>query len=461
MTIVRRALPFALATALGGCAVGEDYRRPELAPPPAYRGASVPGPSLGAQPWSAVYPDASLRSLIDAVLAANLDLQVAEARVRESQATVVLARSQGLPSLALALNTSPTARIPGDQVTSTFLAGAVLNWEIDLWGRVRRGTEAAQADLAGREAAREGARASLVAETASRYYELAAFREVLDRTEEGAKLQADSLRLIRRRNAAGIVSSAEVRQAEGQLASTEARIPDLRRQIVATENAIALLLGRAPEAFNAPVATPAAPIAIPAGLPSELLERRPDLREAEQRLVAANAKVGEAKAQLLPTISLTGTLGNLSTKLGDALRNDGSVVASIGPNASQALYAGGALVANREAAIARLDQALLGYRKAVLVALREVSDALTAHEAATTALEKQQTRVVASREALRLANRRFDAGITSYLEVLDAQRQLLAAETDLATTRLARQSAYVGVYRALGGGWNASGGKPS
>jgi multidrug efflux system outer membrane protein len=252
-----------------------------------------------------------------------------------------------------------------------------------------------------------------------------------------------------------------VRQAEGQLASTEARLPDLRRQVAATENALSLLLGRAPDAVVTPAPEPIAPpaassllSALPAGVPSELIERRPDLREAEQRLVAANARVGEAKALMLPSLSLTGTFGRMAFALEDLFSSSGSsAVASVGPNVSQTLYAGGALVANREAALARLDQALLGYRRSVLNALREVADALQAHDEAGAQLERQGARVVAQREALRLADKRFGAGVVSFMEVLDAQRQLLAAETDFVNTRLARQLAYVQVYRALGGGW--------
>jgi multidrug efflux system outer membrane protein len=447
-------LALAPAVALTGCAVGPDYARPELQSPASYRGTTAAGPSLGASDWRVVFTDTAQQALIDDALKNNLDLRVAESRIREGQATVVIARSAGLPSVGLGLTTSPTARLPGDTLTSSFLAAGLLNWEIDLWGRVRRGTEAARGDLAAREAARDGAQISLIAEVASRHFELAALREVLLSTERSAKLQDDSLRLMRRRNAAGIVSAAEVRQAEGQLAATEARLPEIRRQITATENALSLLLARAPATIETTSVSQALPPALPTGVPSELIERRPDMREAEQRLVAANARVGEAKALLLPSLSLTGAFGSVSTALGDLFGDRAADIASLGPNVTQTLYAGGSLRANQQAAEARLEQALLAYRKTGLNALREVSDALASYERSGEQFDRQAERVVAQREALRLADKRFSAGVVSFFEVLDAQRQLLAAETDMVNARLQRQIAYVQVYRALGGGWS-------
>jgi multidrug efflux system outer membrane protein len=451
-----RLAPLALAAiaVLAGCAVGDDYKRPGLELPGAYRGVDTPSASLAARQWRDVFTDPALQPLIDAALKSNLDLRLAEARVREAQAEVVIARSGMLPNLSVGLQTSPTARLPGDTLTSSFIAAGLLSWEIDLWGRIRRGTEAARADLGAREAALYGAQVSLVAQTAGQYFSLAALRATLDTTERSAQLQRDSLRLMRRRNQAGIVSTAEVRQAEGQLASTEAVLPDVARQINATENALALLLARPPSAFPAAKPVLELPATLPTGLPTDLLERRPDLRQAEQQLVAANARVGEAKALLLPSLSVTGTFGRLSTELNDLLSSRSAEVASLGPNVVQPLYAGGSLLANRDIALARLDAALIGYRATALNALREVADAVETYRRAAEVYERQQVRVTAQREALRLADKRFAAGVVSFLEVLDAQRQLLSAETDVVNARLAQQLAYVQLYRALGGGWS-------
>lgn len=447
----------AIVGVLAGCAVGEDYRRPALDLPAAHRGVDTPGTSLAARDWRDAFVDPALRMLIEEALKSNLDLRLTEARVRDAQAAVVIARSGGLPNLSAGLQTSPIARLPGELLTSSFLAAGFLSWEIDLWGRIRRGIEAARADLGAREAALYGVQVSLVAQTASSYFSLVALRETLAATARSAQLQRDSLRLMRRRNQAGIVSAAEVRQAEGQLAGTEAVLPDLARQIAATENALALLLARPPTAVPTTQAVLELPPTLPTGLPSELLERRPDLRQAEQQLIAANARVGEAKALLLPSLSITGALGRLSTELGDVLSSGAAEVASLGPNVLQPLYSGGALPANRDAALARLDAALIAYRATALDALREVANAVETYRRAAEVLEKQLVRVFAQREALRLADKRFAAGVVSFIEVLDTQRQLLAAETEVINARLAQQLAYVQLYRALGGGWSMSG----
>lgn len=456
-----RPLAVAMTLVLAACAVRQDYTRPPLDVPAAFRVPSAPGDSLATRDWRAVFTDPAQQALIQAVLAGNLDLQAASVRIREQRAVVAVSRSELSPTLGIGLNTSPTARRAGDFFTSSFLIAGLLRWEIDLWDRIGLRTRAAEADLAAGEAAREAAQVSLISETASRYEELATLRALLATTEDSARLQAESLRIVRRRNQAGIVSTAEVRQAEGQLAGTEARLPDLRRQVAAVENALSLLSGHAPGKVTTMEPRPisraeATATTLPAGLPSELIDRRPDLREAEQRLVASNARVGEARALMLPSVSLTGAFGRIGFALKDLISNGGATVASIGPNVSQTLYDAGALEANRDAAVARMDLALLGYRRTVLTALREVADALEAHDEAGRQLEKQADRVDAQREALRLTDKRYAAGVVSFLEVLDAQRQLLAAETDFLNTRLARRVAYVQVYRSLGGGWTSN-----
>jgi multidrug efflux system outer membrane protein len=445
-----------LAVVLAGCAaVGNDYQRPSLDLPPAYRGPSGDGASLGAADWRSVFGDPRLQALIATALAQNMDLQLAEARIREGQAGVVIARSGALPGLALGLATTPTARTPGESFTSTFTGAGLLNWEIDLWGRIARNTEAARGDLGALQAARDGARVSLIAQVASLYYQLAAARETQAITRSSIELQAESLRVLSRRQTAGLVSMAEVRQSEAQLTATTALLPDLVRQVAALENALSVLISQPPGRIESSGTDAPLPVSLPAGLPSELVERRPDLLAAEQQLIAANARVGAAKAAMLPSLSITGTFGRISTELHRLLGNGAASVSSIGPNLSQKLYAGGALDAAHAAAVSRLDQALIAYRHAGLVALQDVSDALIAYEQAGTRLDSQGLRTVSQREALRLVNKRFDAGVVSFLEVLDAQRQLLAAETDLVNSRLSRQLALVQFYRALGGGWSA------
>lgn len=429
------------------------YTSPIVSPEDAARA----GEPLGAASWRSVFTDPGLQALIEEALARGPDGLLAAAQVREAEAAARAAGAPRWPSASGTVKTSPIARLPDEDLSSSFLAGLGVSWEIDLWGRYARAGDAARADLLTRVENQRAVRASLVASVADQYFRLAALRETEEATRRVAQNQRDALRLVQRKSAAGIVSAAEERQQESALAVTEARLPVIKRQIAATENALAVLLGRVPGAahFETP-GTLALPERIPAGLPSALLERRPDLRAAEARLVAADARVAEAKARFFPQISLTAVFGSVSTDLGDALTGGGATVASLGPDLLLPLFAGGALRANRDVALARLDQAVIGYRRSVLGAFGEVSDSLTAYETSAELLAIQQQREIATAEALRLAEMRFNAGITTFLEVLDAQRQWLAAETDAAQALLERRQALVRLYLALGGGWEGT-----
>ncbi len=443
---------------MSGCAVvGDNYKRPDSALPPAYRSAdpaAVAAPSFAESDWRTVFTDAPLQALIDEALAAGPDALLAAARVREAEALAGVARAGSLPTVGLALNTTPTARQGGAQFSSSFLGGVSASWEIDLWGRYARASEAARADLRAREASRDGIRTSLVANTAGLYYQLAALREIEAVTQRAIASQRDVLHLVNRLSAAGVSSAAEERQQESALAATEARLPTLKRQVAEAENALSILVGRVPGSlvFDVP-ATLALPPALPSGLPSALLERRPDVLQAEAQIRSANARVGEAKALFYPSISLTALFGSVSTKLSDVLRLQGASVASLGPGVLQPLYAGGSLRFNEAANLARLEIALLNYRKSVLGALAEVANGLKAYEIGAEAMAIQARRVAASSESMRLADKRFRAGTTSFLEVLNAQQQLLAAETEQAQSLLDRRLALIQVYLALGGGW--------
>ena len=463
--IARRiAIPL-LGALLAGCAVGPDYRRPEIDLPGRFAGVAngemdgkaagkTDAASLASQNWREVFTDAALQKLIDEALTAGPDALLAAARIREAEALAGVSRAPLYPQASVSLNTSPTVRQAGDSQTSSYLGGAGISWEIDLWGRYRRASEAARADLLASEEARYGMQASLVAGVARYYFQLATLHDIYLITERGARNQAEVLRLVRRLSAAGISSAAEERQQESALATTEASLPTLRRQIAETGNALAVLIGRHPGALQ--VDTPPVlnlPGQIPAGLPSSLLEQRPDIRQAEARLVAANARVGEAKAMFFPSLSLTAFLGGISTSLSDVIKGRAPDVVSVGPNLLLPLFAGGQLYFNREAAQARLDQAVISYRKTILNALGEVANGLIAYETSHDLMAKQAARVAASREAMRLAELRFRSGTTNFLEVLDAQRQLLAAETQEAQALLEKRLALINVYLALGGGW--------
>lgn len=453
----RLTMMAALLALLSGCALGPDYVRPEVDLPAQFRGASASADgqaALAEKSWQAVFPDPVLQKLIDEALLAGPDALLAAARLREAEALAGVARAPLLPQASLSLNSSPIARLPGEHLSSSYLAGLGVSWEIDLWGRYRRADEAARAQMLASEASGHGVQAALVGAVANYYYQLVALRETLLVTTRAIENQQSVLTLVRRLSASGIASAAEERQQESALAATAARLPVLRRQISEAENALSLLLGRHPGAIR--FETPAAlelPGFVPPGLPASLLERRPDIRQAEANLIAANARVGEAKAMLFPNVSLTAIFGGVSTSLGDVLHGRGSTVASVGPGLLQPLFAGGRLQFNRKAAEARLEQSLIAYRKTVLGALGEVADALAAYESSAEVLELQGQRVTAAREAMRLADLRFRAGTTSFLEVLDAQRQLLAAETEQAQSLLERRTAWVRIYLALGGGW--------
>lgn len=460
----RLALSLVAVAVLSGCAGNPALDKPSFAFPERFRptttatgegGAGDTAKSLAELQWKHIYTDAALQELINEALEAGPDALLAAARMREAQAVASAVRSGSLPQAGLALNTTATALQSGKDLSSTFLGGLSVSWELDIWGRYAAASSAARADLMAREESRNAIAASLVANTASLYYQIASLREVLVVTQRAVENQREVLKLVSKLSAGGVASAAEVRQQESVVATTAARVPTLRRQIAEAENALSLLVGRVPGTlrFEGGATLALTPLP-PTGLPSQLLERRPDLRQAVAQMEGANARVNEAKAQFFPTLSLTGIFGGVSTSLTDLLSGQGSRVASLGPNVLLPLYSGGALPGNRDAALARLDQSIISYRKAVLTALGEVADALMAYSSSAEVLSIQGERVKASREVQRLAEMRYSAGTTGFVEVLDAQRQLLSAETDEVQSLLERRLALVRLYLALGGGWS-------
>ena len=463
MTAVRFLVLTLAGLPLAGCGLYEAYQRPTLDVPASYTvpgatdGASLGTPfgtSFGTAPWRSVYTDPELQRLIAEALSNGPDGLLAAAQEREAAAAAGVTRAQQLPSVGLSLTTTPVQRQPNATLTSSFLGGVSASWEIDLWGRYAHATDAARADWLAATENRHGVSVSLVANVASLYYRLAALRASERVIEEVAETQREGLRLIHQTAAAGINTAAEERQQESALAATEANAPPLKQQIVEVQTALAVLLGRPPGSFTVPDrAELVAPAAVPAGLPSDLLLRRPDVRIAEARLKAAHARVLVARAQFFPDISLTGIFGTVSTHLGDALGGSGAKVASLGPNLLLPLYAGGALRANRDVALARVDEAVIGYRRVVNNALGDTANALSAYQTSAELVAIEARRVNAAREALRLAELRFRAGVTGFLELLDAQRQVLASETDAIQAELTHRQALIGLYLALGGGW--------
>ncbi|HYK42855.1 MAG TPA: efflux transporter outer membrane subunit [Thermoanaerobaculia bacterium] len=444
-----------------GCLLGPAYKRPAIDSPEAHRGQVAPATaaSLADEPWWDFFGDDALKALVDEALRRNFDVRVAAARVEEFRARAGIARSELVPQVnyqGQVAHGRQSDFVSGktDSPTGTvFQANLGLSWEIDLWGRIRRLSEAALAQYLSTEEARRGVLLSVVSQVAESYFRL---RE-LDRRLEIARGTTEAFQgtfdLFNRQLGGGVASGLQVSRAEAALGTAAAAIPDLERQIVAEENLLSFLLGRNPGPILRGKALNEQPIPndIPAGLPSSLLERRPDVRQAEQQLVAANANVGAAIASFFPVISLTAAFGGVSPEI-STLFSSGKSWSIVGGLAGP-LFEGGRLKNQLRVSRAIFDELAAQYEGTVRNAFGEVSTALVAHEKLAQ-VEEQQTRTVnAYREAVRLANIRYLAGLSSYVEVLDAQQQLFPAEIALAQTRSARLVNLVILYRALGGGW--------
>jgi multidrug efflux system outer membrane protein len=452
---VKKALgPLLTALVLAGCTVGPDYRRPDMAVPQSHRGvAGAASPeSLADLSWWQLFKDPALQSLVTEALKNNRDLALAAARVTESRALYGASRGDLWPQAGYGANAQrEKAQVTGVGTTynSFGLSGSV-TWEIDVWGRIRRGNETALAQLLASEDSRRGVVLSLVTDVATAYREL----EIVQRT---IATRRSTLGLFGKRLLGGVSNKLETSQAEASLAQSEAALPNVKLGIVQKENQLGLLLGRppAPIARGQVTLDPAQDVQVPAGLPSALLERRPDVRKAEQLLHAACAQVGVAEANFFPQLSLTGGAGFGSTELSNVLKS-GSFLWDLGASLTGPIFQGGKIKRNYEAAQARLDQAMATYEQAVLTAFGEVSNSLESHMRLAEVSAAQERNVVALREAERLALLRYDGGVSNYLDVLDAQRQLFSGEVSLAQAIRDRLRSVIQLYRALGGGWNSS-----
>lgn len=450
-----------VALVAAGCAVGPEYRRPDVDLPSVYFRAASPAEaeSIADVGWWQVFDAPALSALIREALADNLDLRITAAQIAEAQAQVAAARSPIFPQVSGQLVASRGNNNTAFVNASSFVAALALSWEIDLWGRYRYATEAARAQFLATEEGRHGVIVSLVAGVAQQYLTLNGLRQRLGIVEQTARIQRDSLNLVKLLAEHGVQSATEVRQAETQLLTTENQIPAIELSLAQNEDALATLLGKPPRSFDIGPDLPAGtlPPRVPPGIPSGLIERRPDIRQSEQQLVAAHANIGVARALFFPTISLTGSLGRASDVLVGLVDRGGVTTHAVGAAVGIPIFQGGALVANYDIAVARAEQAAEQYRRTIVVALREVSDALVAYDRDGAEVEGNRARVMVAAEYLKLANLRFRAGVISYLEVLDAQRQLFAAQLDLNASEVNQRLAAVQLYRALGGGWNPSG----
>jgi multidrug efflux system outer membrane protein len=446
----------------GGCAAaGPDYTRPTITPPAAHRGAlpADQAAALADLKWVDQYWDPELTALVEQAIADNLDLRLAVARISEFRARAAGARADLGPTLTGTVDTQPLTRSSDDQtwLRSLYSIGLAFNWEVDFFGRLRRASEAAQDDLLATE---EGARAvmsSIVSEVARSWFQIRILDELIGITERNIGLQEDALTLVQRRVRGGVAAGVDEQQAVSQLAGTRAQLPSLQQELELVEDRLSVLLGKPPGAIVRPAAPiTAAPPDIPPGLPSQLLERRPDIRQAERQLMAATSRIGVATANAFPfpRIGLTAFFGMLSGSLDQIFNGNDSGVFSWGPFVQYPLVDSGRGRAGVGVATAQAEQAAVTYRQTILQAFGEVADSLVTLQKVRERIEQRQVQVAAAGEGLRLSNLRYVGGVADYLEVLDAQRVLFLAETDLARSREDQLLASVQLYRALGGGWS-------
>jgi multidrug efflux system outer membrane protein len=446
---------------LAGCAVGPNYNRPAVDAPGVFRSDSnATNRSFADLNWWQVYQDETLQALIREALTNNYDLRIALTRVEQAAAVAMQARSQFVPNVNY---NGAVSRGRNDLFGSAFpnnatvasSASATLNafWEVDLWGRVRRLNESARAQFLASEEARRGVRLSLLSAVASDYFRLLELDRELEIVQRTTNSFGESLKLFTQRLEGGTGTDLETSRAEAALADSLSAAPFILEQITLTENELCVLLGRNPGPITR-TEHPSAelPPEVPAGLPSALLERRPDVRETEQRLRSANAQVGESVAEFFPRIGLTTFVGKISPQL-SAFTLGGANAWGVGAEATGPLFEGGRLVGQYRQAKAARDEARLRFQQAVLTAFREVSDALVLRERLAEIRDQQAREVEALDRAVRVSTKRYLAGKASYYEVLEAQQQLFPAQLNLARTKRDEMLAVVALYKALGGGW--------
>lgn len=459
-------LGLAILIVIAGCATGPNYKRPKTGIPEVFRGETeLTTNSLADLPWWAVFKDDALQDLIRTALTNNYDLRIAVTRVEQAQAIADETRAGFFPQLnyggtvGAGRNTAANGVPTINNKTASFSAvTANASWQIDLWGRIRRLNESARAQYLATREAQRNVRISLISQTAQAYFQLLALDAQLQIAKEATNAFGESLRIFSERLQHGVSSRLETSAAEAAQASAAAQIPDLQRRIALQEDEINVLLGKyagpvlrnnsALENFSIPE--------VPTGLPSTLLERRPDIREAEQQLRSANAQVGVAMANYFPQLSLTGLFGQVSPEL-SAFTGGGATAWSAAANLAGPIFQGGRLNAQYREARAARAQYWLQYQATVLNGFREVSDALISRREFADARLAQETAVGAYREAVQVVNERYRVGQSSYYEVLQEQQQLFPAENTLVQIDLDQLLNTVQLYQALGGGWQMKG----
>ena len=446
---------------LSGCKMGPDYKRPDFVAPTQWRQQPPTLQTLADVPWWGLFNDPVLTNLISEAVANNHDVRVATARIEEAMGGYHVQHSELFPDVSLNAGwvraRAFTGVGPRAVTANQYNLLGLLSYEIDFWGRLRRLSEAARANVFAAEDSQQTVYITLVANVARSYFDLLALDEQLAIAKRTVTSRLGSLELtkVKFNNGRGVVSELDVREAETQLYSAKATEADVERRRGLTENALSLLLGRNPGAIPRGPSLKEQQLtnAAPAGLPSDLLLRRPDIRSAEQLLIAANANIGAARAAYFPTISLTGVLGLQSSDLGDLFSSGTAGTWRFAPQVAAPIFNAGRIGGGVQIARSREEQALIEYQRSIQNAFREVEDALISIQKLSEQLDAQEKNVNAERARLELSELRYQGGVASYTEVLDAQRFLFSAELTLAEIRSARLSAVVDLYRALGGGW--------
>ena len=469
--IAQAAIAGLLILMMAACNVGPNYKRPATSTPQTFRGAlapeiAPPDPvSIADEKWPAVFRDPVLQQLVTEALKNNLDLRVAAQRVLEAQAQAGIVRSQQFPTInggasytALQIPSSLAGNNSNGTPNNSFFNGGGLTasaaWNLDFWGLYRRQTEAARAELLASQWAQRATRVTLVQDVAQAYFQLRSLDAQLEITRSTIKARQDSLQLTQSLEKYGAGSLADTRQAEELLHAAQANLPELRRQIAVQENTISILLGHNPEDIHRglDVASQPHPQQVPTGVPSRLLERRPDIQRAEATLIAANARIGVAKAQFFPQISLTSLGGSASSQLQSMFAGKNAYWYAAG-SLSEPIFDAGRLRSNYHLSQAQEQEMLLDYQKTILNALKDVSDSLVGYKETRERREQQAALVVSAADAVRLARLRYSGGNTSYLEVLTTDTDLYDAQLQLAQSQEQEAASLVQLYAALGGGW--------
>jgi outer membrane protein, multidrug efflux system len=472
---------------LSGCTVGPKYQRPAIDTPTVYRstetngntqtsqtprdpnGTPLPGQSnapastalsLGDEKWWEVFGDPQLQELIRTALKQNYDVRIAAERVLESQAQLGITRSQQFPQLnaggGYTAQRYPSAQFGGlgSFVTHLGQLGLSSSWNLDFWGQYRNATKAARAQLLANQWAQRGVMDTLILNVATGYFQLRTLDLELEISRNTLASRQQSLKLTQTLESGGNTSLLDVRQAEELVSTAAGAIPDLERQITQEENALQTLLGQnpGPIARGLPIdQQPRMPV-VPAGLPSSLIERRPDIQQAEEQLIAANAQIGVAKAQYFPAISLTGQVGTASNAL-NTLFHDSTFAYTYGASVTEPIFDAGRIRNNVRLSEAQQREAVLNYKKTIAQSFQDVSNALVAYQRFREFREQQERLVIASRDAVKLSNMRYEGGYSGYLEVLTNQTNLFSGELTLASAREEEMLSLVQLYNALGGGW--------